>query len=239
MDKILIVSATTVEINPLLKSLKLKGNEGSTVTTIYKDLRIDILITGVGMIATTFHLTRTLYNENYKLTVNAGIAGSFSRHVPLGSVLNVTSEEFPEMGAEAGDKFLNVFELGLQDKDRYPFQKGRLINDSDDLNYKTIKPLSKVHGITVNKVHGNEESIKETLSYYNPVTESMEGGAFLFCCIMNNINCVQLRGISNFVEKRNRGDWNIDLAVQNLNKTLMKLVEEIAGASSGTDFKFN
>ncbi|MBA3286215.1 MAG: hypothetical protein H0U27_14320 [Nitrosopumilus sp.] len=56
---------------------------------------------------------------------------------------------------------------------------------------------------------------------------------------MNNVPCVQLRGISNFVEKRNRGDWNIDLAVQNLNKTLMKLVEEAAAKAAGTDFKFN
>jgi futalosine hydrolase len=241
MKKILLVSATSVEISPLLKTLKLNlTREGSAATAIYKDIRIDVLVTGVGMVATTFHLARTLYNEKYELVINAGIAGSFSRYVPLGSVLNITSEEFPEMGAEAGEKFLNIFELGLQDKDRFPFQKGRLINDSyDDLDYKTLKPLSKVHGITVNKVHGSDESIAEILSYYKPITESMEGGAFFYCCIMNNVPCVQLRGISNFVEKRNRGDWNIDLAVQNLNKTLMRLVEEAAAKAAGTDFKFN
>lgn len=241
MKKILLVSATSTEISTLLKSLQLHSvSEGTTATAIYKDIRVDVLVTGVGMVATTFHLARTLYNDSYELAVNAGIAGSFTRYIPLGSVLNVTSEEFPEMGAEAGEKFLSVFELGLQDKDRYPFQKGRLINDSyDDLDYKSLKPLSKVHGITVNKVHGSEESIAEILSYYKPVTESMEGGAFLYCCIMNNIPCVQLRGISNFVEKRNRSDWNIDLAVKNLNKTLMKLIEEAAAKAAGTDFKFN
>ena len=241
MKKILIVSATPGEIEPLLKSLKPTiSGEGLATPVVHKGIRIDVLITGVGMVATTFHLTRALYNEEFELVINAGIAGTFTRYVPLGSVLNITSEEFSEMGSEAGQKFLSVFELGLQDKNRFPYQNGRLINDSyRDMNYKTLKPLSKVHSITVNKVHGSEETIAETLSYYQPVVESMEGGAFFYCCIMNNLPFVELRGISNFIEKRNRTDWNIELAVTNLNKTVMKLIDEIANEIGGKEYKFN
>lgn len=241
MKKILLTGATSIEIGPLLKSLKLNiAGEGSATPVIYKDVRIDVLITGVGMVATTYHLARAFYNDKYELAINAGIAGCFTRYIPLGSVLNVVSEEFSEMGAEAGEKFLNIFELGLQDKNRFPFQKGMLINDSySELNYKTLKPLTKVHGITVNKVHGTEESIAKTLAYYSPVIESMEGGAFLYCCIMNDIPGVQLRAVSNFVEKRNRADWDIDLAVKNLNSTLMNLIDEIANEEAGTGYKFN
>ena len=55
----------------------------------------------------------------------------------------------------------------------------------------------------------------------------MEGAAFLFCCMKENIPCVQIRSISNFVEKRNKDNWNIPLAIENLHKEIIKILEAI------------
>jgi futalosine hydrolase len=35
-----------------------------------------------------------------------------------------------------------------------------------------------------------------------------------------NVPCVQIRAISNFVEKRNKSNWDIGIAIENLNKEL-------------------
>jgi futalosine hydrolase len=45
----------------------------------------------------------------------------------------------------------------------------------------------------------------------------MEGAAFFYVCRQLNVPCIQIRAVSNYVEKRNRDAWNIPLAIKNLN----------------------
>ena len=85
--------------------------------------------------------------------------------------------------------------------------------------------LQEVKAITVNKVHGNELSILKTIDRFNPEIESMEGAAFFYACEQANTSCIQIRAISNFVERRNRANWNIKLAVNTLNDTLIHLFD--------------
>jgi len=65
-------------------------------------------------------------------------------------------------------------------------------------------------------VHGNNSSIQETFVKFHPDIETMEGAAFFYVCAMERVPCLQLRAISNRVERRNRGAWKIDLALANL-----------------------
>jgi len=46
----------------------------------------------------------------------------------------------------------------------------------------------------------------------------MEGAAVLYCCEQLGIPCLQIRSVSNYVEPRNRNNWEIALAISNLNK---------------------
>jgi futalosine hydrolase len=116
--------------------------------------------------------------------------------------------------------------LGLIGKNEFPFNNG-MIENKWDLTHPIIDKLPKVNGITVNMVHGNEDSIAKVFQLFHPITESMEGAAFLYACRMENIPCLQLRSISNYVEKRNREAWNIPLALQNLHKTIFSIYETI------------
>ena len=52
----------------------------------------------------------------------------------------------------------------------------------------------------------------------------MEGAAVFRVCNDFNIPCMQIRSVSNFVGERNKKNWNIDLAVKNLNLYLKKLL---------------
>ena len=51
----------------------------------------------------------------------------------------------------------------------------------------------------------------------------MEGAAFFQVCEKFNIPCLQIRSVSNKVEKRDLQKWDIDLAVKNLNEEVEKL----------------
>lgn len=206
--KLLIVAATEAEIAPFLK--KISGNNAG----------IGVLVTGVGVPATVYQLTRALLQNRYDLVINAGIAGTFDTAVPVGTVVQVASDCFADLGAEDGDDFLDVFRLGLTESGSAPYTNGRLENGF------RVSGLPAAEGITVNTVHGNQARIERTRALFPAMVESMEGAGFFYVCLNQGQRCLQVRAISNYVEKRNRENWNIPLAVKNLNTALAGIVEE-------------
>lgn len=218
MPHILIVAATAQEIQPTLdKFVILPTSEGITECMINDKNHLSVLITGVGMINTAYQMGR--YSENfYDCVINAGICGTFQNSIKIGSVLRVTHDEVTEMGAEDGDEFIRYPGLGLGGTNLY--------KENYTLKIPAFEKLKKVKGITVNKVHGNETSIEKTKLLFKPDVESMEGAAFFSGC-RRFANYIQIRAVSNKVEKRDRSKWNIPLAITNLNTTLIAALEEV------------
>ena len=202
--KILIAAATAEEIS-ILKEIDTYGHE------------IDFLITGIGMVPTAYMITRQFAASEYDLAINIGLAGSFDRSLEIGEVVRVEVDHLSEVGAEDGDNFLTLEEMGLEG----------LSSVSMEIDSDTLNSLPVVSGITVNTVHGNEASIERIVHRLNPSIETMEGAAFLFVCKREKTMAIQLRSISNYVEKRNRENWNIELALSNLHRTIIQILQEI------------
>jgi futalosine hydrolase len=55
----------------------------------------------------------------------------------------------------------------------------------------------------------------------------MEGAAFFAGCIDFEADYIQIRAISNYVEKRDKSKWNLPLAIQNLNNELIQLITQL------------
>lgn len=224
--KVLIVSATTLEIKPLLEKLQFDSRQNAHLNTYnYQGFEIDVLITGVGMVPTAFLMGQTLSRKNYDAALNFGIAGCFNRNIPLGQVLHITSDQFPELGAENGEYFLSLLDLKLLEENCFPFKNGELINDTP-IASSTIGSLKPVKAITVNTISGNESRIESLRLRVNPVLESMEGAAFLYACLAEGVPCAQIRAVSNYVEPRDPKKWNIPLAIENLNRTIFSILHE-------------
>jgi futalosine hydrolase len=204
--KILIVAATKHEVKPLLD--KLEGLK----------FKPDVVITGVGMLATTFSLTRILSANKYDRAINLGICGSFNRSLKIGEMVNITEDIFSELGAEDGDNFLKLSDMKFADK------KDIFLKPKKKFASPAMRKFKKVKGITVNTVHGNKKSISKVISLYNPDVESMEGAAFFYVCNQFDIPAVQLRTVSNYVERRNAKNWNIPLAIEKLNEVALGLL---------------
>lgn len=219
--KILIVSATHLELKPLLeKSEKIDCIDDKLSSYQIDGKGFDVLISGVGMVATSFHLGRVLTSHKYDRVINAGIAGSFEKNIPLGTVVEIVEDQFPEMGAEDGANFLSLLDLELIDADEFPYKFGVLSNEQQIWNLT----YPKVKSITVNKAHGSEERINKTKQRFHPQVESMEGAAFFYACKIAKIPCLQIRAISNYVERRNKASWDISFAIQSLNAEILKLI---------------
>jgi len=205
--KTLVVAATKAELSFFYQHFNLP--EGDFV----ESKNFDLLITGVGMVATAFALGRHL-SHKYTLVVNFGIAGCFDRNIALGTVLNITEDTFAELGAENGDDFLTITDLGFGDN-HYTARS----------QHKVDLPQAK--GITMNCVTGSEKSIKNLIKRLNPTTESMEGAAVFYACKQLHIECLQIRSISNYVEPRNKDNWKIGLSVKNLNDWAIAFIGEM------------
>ena len=219
---LLFVSATPFEMLPLKNYLEQHFRKKQEGWYIHAGLNVELLVTGVGMAATAFALGNRLHSQRPQLMINAGVAGSFRKDWELGKVVQVVSEQFGDLGAEDQDgSFLDLFELQLATANKLPFKEGRLLNP-EGANFDF---LPKAKGLTVNKVHGSLHNIHLIQKKYEADIESMEGAAFFWAALQLGIPFLEIRALSNFVEPRNRENWQLSLAIERLNAVLIKILE--------------
>jgi futalosine hydrolase len=201
--RILLVTATEGEIAGLRADLK---------------SHVDVLVTGVGMVATAVRCSRALAQANYDLALNVGICGSFDRSLGPGTVVHVVRDQIAELGAEDDDAFVTVEEIQLP-------AEWTFVNSAPP-PLEALRALPAVNAITVNTVHGNARSIAAVIDRFRPEVESMEGAAFMSACLVNNVTFAQVRAVSNIVERRNRGAWRVAEAIDRLTQTTRLLLEQ-------------
>ncbi len=216
MPKFLIVAATPFEIEGIARHFQLSAGKANGLLhnaskTVYT------LVTGVGMVNTAYQLGRCP-DLGFDYVINAGVCGAFNRSLALGEVVNVVSDTLSEMGAEDDAAFIRYHEMNLGGTNSYMNKTGH-----DLLALNHLKPVS---GITVNKVHGNEASIERARALFNADVESMEGAAFFRACEHFAGPCLQVRAVSNYVEKRDKSKWNMPLAIGSLNKCIIELINQ-------------
>jgi futalosine hydrolase len=218
--RILVVAATPFEVESLKSEVGSRKSEDQSMTQGSRLMTHDLefLITGVGMVATAFALGRHLASHQYDLAINLGIAGSFDRNTALGEVVEIVEDNLSELGAEDADTFLSIESMGFGES---TFKPTTSLSKYTDFN------LKQATAITVNTIHGHEPSIKKLADRIQPQLESMEGAAFFYSCKQAGVPCLQIRAVSNYVEKRNRDAWQIGLAIKNLNSFAVEFLNQI------------
>ncbi len=209
--KLLIVSATLAEIQ-IFAEYTYRGTN-----------QIDTLITGVGMMATTYELTKHLQSHTYDLVLQVGVGGNFNQNINLGGLVFITSDRYGDLGAEDHDDFLDIFQMGLLKSNDAPYTRGLLLTPLLPIHDKINLPIA--NAITVNSVSGSERTIKQREEKYGCDVESMEGAAFHYVCLRENVPFAQVRAISNYVTPRDKSQWKMKEAIINLNNWLIAFIE--------------
>lgn len=217
MANILIASATPFEIAPFVATLQPLDRVNALLARYrYAEHHIAVLTSGVGMVNMAFAMGQ-LGEGVFDYAINAGICGSFRESLPKGTTVAVAEDHLAELGAEDDGAFLRLEDLNL----------GESVYRANPFETPTIKALPVVTGITVNKVHGRDASIAQITDRLNPDVESMEGAAFFRACNYYGFRSLQLKTVSNRVERRNRNAWDIPLALANLNSNLLAIINEL------------
>lgn len=222
--KILIVAATWMEVKLIADELKPAQKSLTNHSRHhYAGNEVDILIAGIGIISTTFHLTSILHQNSYNLVLNTGIAGSLNKNLKIGEVVNVISEEFADLGIEKKDGFSTLFESGFVHPNEFPYEEG-LLKSSFTNGWIDLK---KVHGITINKSHTYLQNISSFQNKFSADIENMEGAAVFYVCHNLNIPCLQIRAISNYITSEGTTEWDIPLALINLKSSILNQLHSL------------
>ena len=209
---LLLCAATPFEIQPTIDFLEKENIHGT-----------EVLVTGVGMMPAAYALARSISRKKPDLIIQAGLAGSFEEKLKSNQVVAVRDEIIGDLGVEEQGKFKSVFDLGLQDKDGFPWSGGRLRNE-DPLLQSCGLPI--VDSVTVNEISTN----KERMGHYRELgvqIESMEGAALHYVALLERTRFLQLRAVSNVAGERDKSKWTLGSAIESLNRSLQELLTKI------------
>lgn len=211
----LIVAATPIEIAPLLSELP-KG--------IREDVEIDVLVTGIGLMATTYALQKQISIKRPDLIIQAGVGGCFDKRIALGSVMAIRQEVVADQSVVELQKLKTLFELKLLPANQFPYKKGWLVNP-----FKKFRSLGLpvVNAISVNEITTDPRRVQLYKKLFAPVIESMEGAALHYVCLFEQIPFLQLRSVSNYIAERNKKNWKLAQAVTQLNKALLQVLHKL------------
>jgi len=225
--KILLVASSNSEVKLLRDKLTFISSTYNNLTN-YRlgNLEIDIMVTGYGSVFMTYHLTKVLNTFSYDLAINLGIAGSFDYFLELGFVVNVIQDQFADLGFEEKDSFFTLGEKELLNEDSFPFTS-EILRSLGSFEIDVVDSLIPVKAITVNTLHGRQESIQKVKDRFKCEIETMAGAAFFYTCLMEKIPFLQIRSVSYFVEIRKVDNWHHPLALGNLTATILEILDEL------------
>ncbi len=217
--KVLLLAATANEIAYFMRHYR------TSKKSQYIEFELDILVSGVGIMATTNALTHYLCHQKPDVVINVGIAGCFDKKMSLGTAVAIKKDIIADMGVYEQGNWIDIFDMKMIKPNTAPYKNKGLTNANTEFLDRTRLPL--VNAITVNQITTNKKMIEAFAAKYKPVAESMEGAAVHFVAQQFNVPYIQIRGLSNYVGERNKAKWQIKDAIKNSNQVLINLFESL------------
>jgi len=187
-------------------------------------LQVSFHKSGVGILATTFSLSKLIVEIQPDLIIQVGIAGAFNEKL-LGKVVLIEEEFLGDLGVEEDNRFKDAFDMKLENANEFPFRKKGLANPW--LEKYNLLELAKVTSVTVNEVSTRRERILQLQKKYVADIESMEGAALHYVGLQTNTPFIQIRAVSNVVGERDKSKWQVNDALAHLTNTILQLLDRL------------
>lgn len=171
---------------------------------------VEMLVTGIGPIEASCTIATALAGRQYRLVVNAGIAGAFDGAASVGEGVVVVDD---------------TIELDLENGGALTLPAGanivnRAHSDPALVEGLQSKGFSALHGITVARVTACEATARRLATQRGAQVESMEGFAVLRAAARVGVPAVEVRGISNRCGERRSSGWDFAAGVAGLHRIL-------------------
>jgi len=190
---------------------------------------VDCVLTGVGKAAAAGGVARALDPGIHGAVLSLGVAGSIShptkarpdgsdqktRTRVIGDVVFGSYSVFADDGVELGDRVLGLDEMGFG-----PFPDGAVGVSGDESIVENMAGLIDARGViaTVSAGSGTDACAARVRDRTGALAEAMEGAAVGLVAARLGLRFAELRVISNTTGDRDRQRWDLDLALDVLER---------------------
>ena len=198
--------------------------------------RLALVKTGIGSVNTAQALTATIESKRPRRVIQTGIGGAFpSSGLRVGDVAVATEEIWGEFGVvdRAGWSGGEAIGIPLLDGDPPLYNRIPLDRADSEAALAAAEAMSEEFGnrarmgsfLTLQNVTGTDEQAQILDDRFGALCENMEGAAAAQVCTLYSIPYVEIRGISNLVEKRDLSKWDIPTAVTRAQAVVLELIK--------------
>jgi len=187
----------------------------------------ELFVTGVGPLETAVRLTRRLCEGGtVSLVLNFGVAGAY---VGSGAgLLDICLAEREVMGDFGICHAQRIEPLGGQLASRAVFSLDpQYVAQASEILGKQDCRCKKGVFVTVNGVSATARRGARLCAAHNGLCENMEGGAVARVCEEFAVPCLEVRCVSNMVDDRNPGNWQLAAAVQKCGEAVSLLIDHL------------
>jgi len=197
----------------------------------------DLIVTGIGAVNTASALAhRFATGPKPSAVIQTGIAGAFVQaNVGVGSVLLADTEIYGDLGVLTPAGWRPLEEIGIpliaasatrEARFNYFPLDAALVRRAGEAAGPMVARTGKF--LTVSEVTGVRSKADELYERFGALCESMEGAAAAHVCALHDVPFLEVRGVSNLVEDRDRAKWRIAEAAEAAQRVVMKLIEALA-----------
>ena len=193
-----------------------------------------VVVTGLGAVNTAHALARHVTGKGVPaLVIQTGIAGAYvPAGIEVGSVLLATEEMYGDVGVMTPEGWLPADVIGIPLVEarggqpslfnQFPCDAA-LVDRAAEIAGSLIARTGRF--LTLAQCTG-VRTLGDALHYrFNALCESMEGAAAAQVCAIHGIPFLEVRGVSNLVEDRDRKSWRIQEAAEAAQRVVGRLVE--------------
>jgi futalosine hydrolase len=244
MQPIIVTAATEREIDQLVREIKAQPLAGASPRKIWQgkigDCPILLALTGIGKVNAGSTATSLIEKFRPRLLVNTGCGGAYGQSgLQVGELAVATAEIYGDEGVLTTDGWHSLELIGIPAVER----KGNRYSNEFPLSLEAAGkafqlaislglPIRRGKFITVSTCSGTALRGAELFGRFRGICENMEGAAIAHVALLYEVDCLEVRGISNMVEDRDLVRWDIPLAVEMAQRFLHKYLKQICTGSS-------
>jgi futalosine hydrolase len=206
-------------------------------TALVQSPRADVVVGGIGAVNTAHALTQYLATRPApSLVIQTGIAGAYvPAAVDVGSVVLADEEIYGDLGVLTPEGWRPMEEVGIPLVEGGPSRPARF--NCFPLDAALVARAAQAAGplvartgkfVTVSQVTGVRSLGDALHRRFGALCESMEGAAAAHVCALHGVPFLEVRGISNLVEDRDRSTWRISEAAGAAQQVVLRLLENLS-----------
>jgi futalosine hydrolase len=206
-------------------------------TTQLRSSRFPVVVTGIGAVNAAHALTKYLVTHpKPSVVIQTGVAGAFvPAGIPVGAVALADTEIYGDMGVLTKEGWQPMEAIGIPLIAARDGQPARF--NYFPLDAALVARAAGIAGrlvaktgafLTVSLVTGVQALGDELHQRFHAVCESMEGAAAAQVCALHDVPFLEVRGISNLVEDRDRSKWRLNEAAEAAQAVALMLAENLS-----------